>query len=273
MIGVCMKWVDHRPEIDPLTADVRTDPRTSGPSDADQAALEWALRLAARWGDDVVAACAGPAGCEPMLRDAVAAGASRAVRVDTAPSSEAVAAGLAAVLGAADLVVCGAWSLDGGSGSVPAFLAARLDAAQALGLISMEAAAPGELRAERRLDGGRRERLEIRTPAVVSVEAGTARLRRASLDAVLAARGAPVSVVTGPGGARRAAGRGAPGRRVPMRPRPRTLAAPAGADARARVLALTGALSHRPAAQTVFLEPAAAADEILDRLRAWGYLT
>ena len=44
-----MKWVDRRPEVDPLTGAVHTDARTSGPSDADEAALEWALRIGEAW--------------------------------------------------------------------------------------------------------------------------------------------------------------------------------------------------------------------------------
>lgn len=54
MIAVCMKWVDHRPSVDRLTGAVSTDPRSSGPSEADQAALEWGLRLASAWEDEVV---------------------------------------------------------------------------------------------------------------------------------------------------------------------------------------------------------------------------
>ncbi len=42
MIAACLKLVDQRPEIDPLTGEVRIDARTSGASEADLAALEWA---------------------------------------------------------------------------------------------------------------------------------------------------------------------------------------------------------------------------------------
>jgi hypothetical protein len=64
-----------------------------------------------------------------------------------------------------------------------------------------------------------------------------------------------------------------PARVAPYRPRARVLP---GADptlpARERVLALTQVLGRRRAAETVVLDPAAAADRILDQLRAWGYL-
>ena len=194
-----MKWVDRRPEVDPLTGAVHTDTRTSGPSDADEAALEWALRIGEAWSLEVVAVTAGPPVADSMLRDAVAAGAARAVRVDVdlLASSEDVAAALALALpDQVSVVVCGAWSIDRGSGSVPAYLAGRLDAAQALGLVKLSFAdsTPRGLDAERRLDRGRRERLRVPVPAVVSVEGGSVRLRRAPLDGVLAARATEIDV-------------------------------------------------------------------------------
>ena len=50
MIAACLKWVDRRPEVDPLDAHVSTDARTAGMSAADAAALEWALRTGERLG-------------------------------------------------------------------------------------------------------------------------------------------------------------------------------------------------------------------------------
>jgi len=288
LIAVCLKWVDHRPEVDALTGAVHHDARTSGASAADLAALEWALRLATTWRSDVVAITAGAPSSEPLLREALAVGAARAARVDLAPDapSEVVAGALAGALttlvpAGLDVVTCGAWSLDRGSGSVPAFLAAHLGAAQALGLVTMSftAEATGELRAERRLDGGRRERLRAPTPAVVSVEGGSARLRRAPLDGVLDARTMTIDVLAADGtGPTRRHGLGpARGSRAvrtrPFRPRARVLLAPSPElSARERVLALTGALSQRTPPQRLVLGAPEAADKLLGQLREWGYL-
>ncbi|HEX6419244.1 MAG TPA: mycofactocin-associated electron transfer flavoprotein beta subunit [Acidimicrobiales bacterium] len=268
MIGACLKWVDRRPEVDPLTGAVATDPRTSGASEADAAALEWGLRLGEAWGDEVVAVTAGPAAAEALLREALAAGAARAVRVDlpAGAPSEAVAAGLAGALAGAQVVVCGDWSLDRGSGAVPAYLAAHLGAAQALGLVDLAPGEPGSLRAERRLDGGRRERLAVAAPMVLSVE-GRTRLRRARLAGVLAARDAEVALHPGPPVRERP-----PARTAPYRPRARVLPPPGGRSPRERVLVLTGALADRTPPEQAVLDPGAAADRILDQLRAWGYL-
>jgi len=298
-VGVCLKWVERRPEVDPLTGEVATDARTSGASAADRSALEWALRLGEAWGCEVVAVTAGAAEAEPVLREALAAGADRAVRVDlpAGAASAAVAAGLAEALAGVTAVVCGDWSLDRGSGSVPAFLAARLGAAQALGLVAIELDAPGSgsvgpdsgmpprdapgaggagragpvVRVARRLDVGRRERLTVAAPMVLSVE-GRDRLRRADLDGLLRARTAPIEVVPAPEAAAAPWADVPPLRTGPYRPRPRVLPPPEGGSARERILALTGALVDRTPPELVTLAPAAAADRLLAQLRTWGYL-
>lgn len=276
VIGVALKWVDLRPEVDPLTGALHTDDHRFGASAADRAALEGALRLAETWpGTDratVVVVAAGPPAAEAMLRDAVAVGATRAVRIDVDGDwpSEDVAAALADVFGPCDLVCCGDYSVDRGSGSVPAYLAARLDASQALGLVHVERTGSGELRGTRRLDHGRREVLAIPAPAVVSVEGSSAELRRAGLAAVLEAREVPIEVREGTVGL---PPRSRVARRAPYRPRARVLPAPdAALDARGRILSLTGALVERTPPRTVHAESGEAADLVLDQLRAWGYL-
>ncbi|GAC1386461.1 MAG: hypothetical protein NVSMB4_13630 [Acidimicrobiales bacterium] len=278
MIAACIKWVDRRPDVDPLTGEVTHDPRASGASDADDAALEWALRLGEAWGLEVTALTAGPPAAEAVLRDALAAGAATAIRAgcpQDAPSEMVAELLAAAIPEGAEIVVCGNWSLDRGSGSVPAYLAAHRRSAQALGLVSLtiDPAERASVGAERRLDGGRRERLRVPTPAVVSVEGGSARLRRASLARVLAAQRQTVHVVETAGSGGPGGGRHAPVvHRGPFRPRARALAAPGSDSARERILALTGALTDQTPPQRLVLGPAEAADRILDQLRTWGYL-
>ncbi len=271
-VAVCVKLVDSRPEVDPLTGEVTVDARAAGISEADQAALEWGLRLGETWGTPVLAVSAGPPPAEVVLRDALAAGAARAVRVDLEPDAPSayVASALASVVAGSDVVLCGDWSIDRGSGSVPAFVAAHLDAAQALGLVELTAGPPGRLAALRRLDAGRRERLDISAPAVCSVE-GRIRLRRASLEGVLAAGDAVVEVRQPPGGELGAAPCEAV-RTGPYRPPARVLRPPEGDDARTRILALTGALVDRTPPERLVLEPPDAAERLLAQLVSWGYL-
>jgi len=295
VIGVCWKVVDLRAVVDPLTGDVLPDPDGLGVSAADEAALEWALRLGEAWERPVLIAAAGERSCEPLLQAALAAGAARAVRVAIGPDSPSalVAARLAPVLRAAgaDGVLCGDASLDRGSGSVPAFLAGELGAAQALGLVGLGVeTADRTLLVERRLDRGRRERLRVRPPFVVSVEAGTARLRRASLSALLATRRAEIEVAEAGGedrtgavggtleaGEEVEAGRQVDAARIvgiePFRPRTRVVAPPpATLGPRERVLALTGALRGRQPSRTLKLGPEEAAAALLQALSDWGEL-
>lgn len=261
-IAVCVKWT---------TPVGRDDERFAGISAADAAAVEWALRTAEAWDDAVTVVTSGPVATESTLRDALAIGAHRAVRVDLPldADSATVAAALATVVDGSRVVWCGDYSADRGSGSVPAHLAARLDAGQALGIIDVEVAGDGGLALLRRLDGGRRERLRahptIDRPVVVSVEGSTARLRRASLRAALAAGAAPIEV----------AAAGVVGEIVspplrPYRPRARALPAPLGDTALARLRVLTDATATGGRGETVELDPAAAADRILAALTEWG---
>src|SRR5262245_14815066 len=96
MIAACLKWVEPRAADEALAA-TPPDARFAGLSASDQAALEWALRCRERSGEEVVALVAGPAAAERVLHDALAAGATRAVRVDLPfdEPSASVAAGLA----------------------------------------------------------------------------------------------------------------------------------------------------------------------------------
>ncbi|MGI9598208.1 MAG: mycofactocin-associated electron transfer flavoprotein beta subunit, partial [Acidimicrobiales bacterium] len=201
-VVVCLKWVPISPEIDPLTGVVTTDQRFRGLSPADRTALEWALRIAEVGGGSVTAVSLGTDDAEAGLREALAHGASAAARVAAAQpdqlTSRAVARALAPSCGPASLVLCGDHSLDRGSGSVPAFLAAELGLGQALGCIRLETTADGAvvrpLVAERRLDQGRRERLAITGPAVLSFEGGL-ELRRAPLGPAIESADVAIPVV------------------------------------------------------------------------------
>jgi electron transfer flavoprotein beta subunit len=255
-VTVCWKWVS----VD--GGDV--DPRWSGVSPADEAALEVGLQLAGT--DDVTVVCVGPAEADTVLRDALAAGAHHAVRINaTTAASNDVAHAIAALAHDADLVVCGDYSLDRGTGSVPAYLAAHLGAAQALGLVHIDPSS-SPLRVIRRLDGGRREVLDVPTPAVLSVEGSVARLRRAPLAAALRAKTAEIRVSPGPAAAEDMA------QITAYRPRARQLPAPAGGTlARVRDILDIGA-AEQTHAETVTLEPSDAAALVIEQLDEWGYL-
>ena len=272
MIAACLKWVDKRPEFDASGEVTGPDARFTGMSAADHAALEWALRCRDAWKgsqpDEVVAFTVGPPAADGILREALAAGAARAVRIDLpfASPSRVVASNLAALLAEARFVWCGDYSADRGTGSVPAFVAADLGFAQALGLIDIFVRGAHDSGGLRRLDGGRRERLAFDGPTVISVEGSSATLRRASLRALVS----PVEIEVVPG-LPSPTFEAPPTTSRPYRPRPRVLAAPAGNTALDRIRAITSSGADLTHGETVTLDPAAAADRILEALQGWGY--
>lgn len=274
-IAVALKHVPLRVEIEPLTGAVTTVEREAGLSDADRAAIECALRLADAWSSttppcSVIAVTVGPAAASGVLREALAVGAARAVRVDGRgdESSAEVAELLAPVIADCAVVICGDYSLDRGSGSVPAFLAAATGRAQALGLVSLEPAEVGHVQAVRRLDGGRREILHVGAPAVLSVEGSVARLRRATLPATIAADRATLEVNPGRGTDDH---RSATVTRRAFRPRTRVVPPPAGDTALERLASVTSGPVDGSHSDPVVLSTTEAVDAILAALDGWGY--
>ena len=303
LVVACLRICDLRPQVDPLTGSIGRDPWGIGLSAADAAALEHALRVADAWSGRVVAVAVGPATIEPALVEVSALGASvvRVPTADTDPGPGAhighayeqelgadehdLARTIVAALepwGTPAVVVCGDRSADRGTGALPAFLAHRWGAAQALGLVSLEveprrAGTGPHLLAQRRLDGGWREQLRVPLPAVCSVEGAGVRLRRASLAGALAAASSDLRVErsspTATGSPDRPPVPVEIGAGRPYRPRTRVLPAPAGDDPRIRLLDLTGALAT-PDPPTV-IGPVGAvegADELIGFLVRHGYV-
>jgi electron transfer flavoprotein beta subunit len=254
MIAVCLKWIGGS--------------ASAGLSAADEAAIEIALRHGEAIRTTVIAVTVGGNEADLGLRAALACGATTAIRVDAPDNldSASVAAALTPVVAHSSAVWCGDYSADRGTGSVPAFLAARLRRQQALGLVGVEFVDP--LRVTRRLDGGRREILRITGPAVLSVEGSIARLRRASLRSALTAQKAevlPYGTPTMP-----SANSSVVAVR-PYRPRARVLPAPVGATALDRLRALTDVSAAPQPGETVEASPEVAAQRIIEVLRDWGY--
>jgi electron transfer flavoprotein beta subunit len=267
-ILVCQKWV--APD---------EDPRAATFSPAEQAALEVALQIRDRIATpaEVIAVSLGGPGSRQGLRDSLARGADRAMWI-AAPidlRSDAVAAAIHAAVRThlpevqiPEWVICGDYSSDRGSGSVPAFLAELWNAEQALGLVQITDRTTTTVGATRRLDGGRREVVVVQAPAVLSVEGSVATLRRASLSRELAAATMPIIEVTGPQEPREM-----PTEITRYRPRARMLAAPAGTTALERVRSITEPATAVAHGETVILSPAEAAERILAALAEWGYLS
>ena len=270
MIAVCLKWAALHADVEPLTGGVRVPDQAYGLSAADMAALELALMIAHAQHVPVRAVTVGGPKADAALRMALEVGATAVLRIagPVGATSATVAAALAVELADATLVMCGDYSADRGSASVPAYLAAALGWGSALGLVEVRIGSnPSELEVMRRLDGGRRELLAIGPRTVLSVEGAAAKLRRADLTSTRRAKTASIPVTAG--------------QRfevehhhaIPMRPRPHVVAAPMGAVALDRVRQLLTAAATAGKVAPIALDPATAADRIVEALRGWGYLT
>ena len=288
IVVACLAPADLRPSVDPLSGEVSVNDAMATLSAAEAAALEHALRAGEAWGVRVVAIAAGSQSVEPSLREALALGADVArvawssdhelpdgPRRYDGPELVGDPAGLASRLaatiqsiGSPLLVVCGDRSSISGTGAVPAMLAHHLGAAQALGLVSLSFDPGGSVLAERRLDAGWRERLRLTPPAVCSVEAAGVRLRRASLEAALAAASASVPVAS----AQVRVGSPAVRAGAPRFYRPRTkVVPPPEGGTHERIVLLTGALAQREPPRVVGpMAPGEAAGELLGFLQRWS---
>jgi electron transfer flavoprotein beta subunit len=168
----------------------------------DEHALEEALRIReAVPGTRIDAVSAGPPRVRTALRRALEMGADEGIHIlredDRNPMPSETSALLAAWAGGRDydLILAGTLSEDDMHGQTGPMLAARLDWPWATSVIRLDARPDAETGAEgpsvlveREMEGGKRELLAIRLPALVAVQTGINRPRYPALSHVLRAR-------------------------------------------------------------------------------------
>ncbi len=166
----------------------------------DQCGVELAVRLKETLGGQVILVSMGPAVAEAGLRLGLAIGADEAVLVTDPALAGADALVTARVLAAAirrfpfDLVVCGAQSSDGSTGTVGAMLAALLDL-PGIGPAKEVEVGAGAVRVRRQTAIGY-ELVECSLPALVAVTSDINVPRFPSFKARVAARNKPVTRLT-----------------------------------------------------------------------------
>ncbi|MBU0515022.1 MAG: electron transfer flavoprotein subunit beta/FixA family protein [Proteobacteria bacterium] len=168
----------------------------------DEFAVEAAIRLKeSRPGVEVDVATVGPERAAKVLERAVGMGADRGrhllIEPDRDPGPWAVASHLAGLAGDYDLVICGAMSEDEMNGQTGPMLARLLGRPWATCVMALEVSIDGRVIAvEREIEGGRRDRLEIDLPALITVQSGLNRPRYPSLSNVLRAKAQPPEVIS-----------------------------------------------------------------------------
>ena len=169
-------------------------------NEPDAYALEEALRLKEQHGGEVVVCSAGPQRVSQVIREALARGADRAIRVEG--DSLAVADGymVAEALSAAvreeqfDLVLTGLQSDDQGFAQTGVVLAELLGIPHATIIMEVQVA-DGRVRVKRELEGGWFQWVSMTTPALLTIQSGINQLRYATLKGIMAAKKKEVRVV------------------------------------------------------------------------------
>lgn len=164
----------------------------------DSFATEEALLLRERLGGEVVLVTCGAKGSEAALRRCLAMGADRAIRVEAdARDPFTVARALAEVIRAEspDLVLCGVQSSDAVQAATGTVLAELLDLPRAAVVTSVEYDSDARKAVvDRELEGGLLDRVEVDTPAVLTIQTGINAPRYANLRAIKQAEQVEVDV-------------------------------------------------------------------------------
>ena len=202
-IAVCVKQLVTREwplRVDDNRTWVQDRDASFEMNEPDAYALEEALRLKERHGGEVVVCSAGPARVAQVVREALARGADRAIRVESDALASADGATVAAALAAAmreeqfDLILTGLQSDDQGFAQTGVVLAERLGIPHSTIIMEVEVG-EGQVRVKRELEGGWSQWVSMPTPALLTIQSGINQLRYATLKGIMAAKKKDVRVV------------------------------------------------------------------------------
>jgi electron transfer flavoprotein beta subunit len=155
-------------------------------NESDNYALEQALLIKEDLGGEVTVLTLGPEPSEEVLRMSMAKGADTAVRLADEAFAGGDAAATAGALAAAikgmdyDLVLTGCMASDDGATAVGVGLAEILGVPHATYVVQMEVE-DGKATVGRELEGGLIEKLDMKLPAVVTIQTGINEPRYASI--------------------------------------------------------------------------------------------
>ena len=207
-VVVCVKQVSQLGDEVEFTGDGRdVDPDylDSALNEWDGFAAEEALQLRERLGGEVVVVTCGGEESEKALRRTLAMGADRAIRIEGAGRDPlSVGRALAEVVRAEspDLVLCGVQSSDSVQAATGTVLAELCDLPR-VAVVTKVDYDHGARKAvvDRELEGGLVDRVEVDTPAVLTIQTGINQPRYANLRAIKQAEQVEIDVRTTTGGA------------------------------------------------------------------------
>ena len=180
---------------------IRDQELTFVASEADNYALEEALRLKEKHGGEVVALSFGPERVKQTIKEALAKGADRGIHIADANFAQIDPLGAAKVLAAAiakekiDLVLTGLQSDDHGFGQTGVLLAGLLNLPHATIIMQIDVQ-DGKMKLKRELEAGWFQWIECPLPAVLSIQSGINKVRYATLKGIMAAKKKEIATVT-----------------------------------------------------------------------------
>jgi electron transfer flavoprotein beta subunit len=174
-------------------------------SEADNYALEEALRLKESAGGEVVVLSMGGEQAARVLRSGLAMGADRAIHLFDPSFADADEFATAAVLakaiekdGGADLILTGVQSDDLGTGMTGTMVAEFLECGHATVVVGVSVnPEKTSVKVRRELEGGIIETVELLLPATLTIQFGLNQPRYASLKGIMAAKKKELKIWSG----------------------------------------------------------------------------
>ncbi|HNY65928.1 MAG TPA: electron transfer flavoprotein subunit beta/FixA family protein [Deltaproteobacteria bacterium] len=169
----------------------------------DEYALEEALRIRERFeGTGIDAVSIGPERAQATIRRALGMGADHGIHIYQeergylSPFDRAALISRAAADRGYHLILAGVMAEDDMEGQVGGLVAGMLGYACATSVISQELSpGTGEVLVEREIEGGRRERLNLKLPAVLTIQSGINIPRYPALSHMLRSRTAAIELI------------------------------------------------------------------------------
>ncbi len=204
---VCVKPVPDpkawdRLRMDPVTKTLIREGIPSIINPLDKHALEAALEIKDAHGAEVALLSMAPASSLPVLREALAMGADRAVLLsdrlfagsDTLATSRILSAGIRR-LGSFDLIFCGNYTLDGSTAQVPSQIAELLGIPNIMHVTQMESLEAGRLAVTQKMEQGY-VKLAAEPPLLLSFTKEANKPRYTTFLEILAAEKREISLWT-----------------------------------------------------------------------------
>ena len=204
-VVVCVKHVPETAEaelkIDSTGKNIEKTGLVYDINEWDDYALEEAVRIKEKQGGTVTAITIGPDDSDSTLRKCLARGADKAIRLTDAKFAGSDGYAVAKILNSViktlphDLILTGMQADDDGSAVVGPILAEMLEIPHATMVKRIELGA-GTAKVNRELEGGLEEQVEVKLPALLSVQTGINEPRYVSIMGIRKAMQKEIKVMT-----------------------------------------------------------------------------